>query len=253
MRLIIAAMTGTIIVFTWGFVSWAVLEFWSEDIEFLPTENASAYQSFMGSAGTIPDSGVYVFPARPELADRSEFEDDATYESFQEVATSTWTTETRKGPFLPPEVLNALHEALNQIGYAEPSKKGPFAMKRLADLIEYAPAAAAPPTPTQGAASVPASAAGGPSRNEFRLTGQGRSSAAVAFKQGLVRSSEIERDFKLVRTEGVMLGPSPLHLVYLCTAKSDALEDGPGERGAERRERRGGEGGDDVEDEEHRD
>ena len=41
----------------------------------------------------------------------------------------------------PPEVLNALHEALNQIGYAEPSKKGPFAMKRLADLIEYAPVA----------------------------------------------------------------------------------------------------------------
>ena len=135
-----------------------------------------------------------------------------------------YVTETRKGPFLPPEVLNALHEALNQIGYAEPSKKGPFAMKRLADLIEYAPAAAAPPTPTQGAASVPASAAGGPSRNEFRLTGQGRSSAAVAFKQGLVRSSEIERDFKLVRTEGVMLGPSPLHLVYLCTAKSEALD-----------------------------
>ena len=39
-----------------------------------------------------------------------------------------------------------------------------------------------------------------------------------------MRSSEIERDFKLVRTEGVMLGPSPLHLVYLCTAKSDALD-----------------------------
>lgn len=98
MRLIIAAIAGTIIVFTWGFVSWTVLEFWSEDIEFLPTENTSAYQSFMGSAGSIPDSGAYVFPARPDLGNRSEFEDDATYESFREVATSAWSTETRKGP-----------------------------------------------------------------------------------------------------------------------------------------------------------
>ncbi len=87
MRLIIAAVVGTVIVFIWGVVSWTMLDLWSEQIRDLPGEDATISEI----AKDVPGTGAYVFPARPEVSDSASKDERAEAEQ-------AWLERVRTGP-----------------------------------------------------------------------------------------------------------------------------------------------------------
>ena len=87
MRPIMAAVAGTVVVFLWGFVSWAGLELWSDDLQDLP--NADRLMPEIREA--VPATGAYAFPPRPDLAPDA----DA---SAIEAADRAWVERAEAGP-----------------------------------------------------------------------------------------------------------------------------------------------------------
>ena len=87
MRIIVAAILGTIVVFVWGAVSWTVLDLWGDEIRELPASEALV--SEIGS--TIDEPGAYVFPPMPDPPpDASEEERAALMQA--------WTEASNEGP-----------------------------------------------------------------------------------------------------------------------------------------------------------
>ena len=89
MRTILATILGTLVVFIWGFVTWVVLEIWSEDLqEMSPTASTEIRSSI---EGVIEQPGAYVFPPRPAVADP---DDPAAVAAADEA----WLVDVREGP-----------------------------------------------------------------------------------------------------------------------------------------------------------
>jgi hypothetical protein len=72
-RVFIASIVGAIVVFTWGFIAWAVLDLYKPAIEGLP--NADVVIPVLKA--NVPQTGAYFFP--PEPIDRS---DTAAMEAY---------------------------------------------------------------------------------------------------------------------------------------------------------------------------
>ncbi|MFM1833731.1 MAG: hypothetical protein RLZZ461_2047 [Planctomycetota bacterium] len=87
MRLIIAAIVGTVVVFVWGGLAWMALGIWDDSVENL--RPADAVMAAISENVTEP--GVYVFPPEPEVEDP---DDDAA----MTVATEEWMTRMSEGP-----------------------------------------------------------------------------------------------------------------------------------------------------------
>ena len=79
MRLVIAAVVGTLVVFLWGLISGGGLGLWSSDLRNLPEAQGvmPAIQS------SVPATGSYLFPPRPEVP---EWDDDQARKAWQGVA-----------------------------------------------------------------------------------------------------------------------------------------------------------------------
>ncbi|MAC19312.1 MAG: hypothetical protein CMJ23_06450 [Phycisphaerae bacterium] len=67
MRLVIAAVVGTIVVFLWGFFAGGGLGLWSSELRDLP-EGAEA-QITSAIQSNVPSTGSYLFPPRPPVSD----------------------------------------------------------------------------------------------------------------------------------------------------------------------------------------
>ena len=85
MRIIVAAILGTIVVFVWGTVSWTAFDPWGDGMKDLPRSGVLLPEI----RTTISEPGAYVFPARPDTsADASDEErarlDQAWIESMNE-------------------------------------------------------------------------------------------------------------------------------------------------------------------------
>ena len=62
MRLILASIVGTVIVFAWGGLSWMVMDLWSNDLRELP--NADALMPAIKA--NVGETGAYAFPPMVE-------------------------------------------------------------------------------------------------------------------------------------------------------------------------------------------
>lgn len=89
MRMILASILGTLVVFTWGFATWVVLEIWSDDLREMSPSAATEIRAAID--GTIEESGAYVFPPRPVVEDPGDAEAMAAAEA-------AWLDEVKAGP-----------------------------------------------------------------------------------------------------------------------------------------------------------
>ncbi len=89
MRLIVAAVLGTLVVFLWGFITWVVIELWSDDVRELSPEAAAVVMSSI--EGSIDEAGAYVFPPKPAL-------DDPDDPDAMAAAEEAWMEQVRQGP-----------------------------------------------------------------------------------------------------------------------------------------------------------
>lgn len=83
MRLILASIVGTVIVFAWGGLSWMVMDLWSEDLRELP--NADALMPAIKA--NVGATGAYAFPPLVESEGVS-----------PEEARQAWTEQCAEGP-----------------------------------------------------------------------------------------------------------------------------------------------------------
>lgn len=87
MRIVVAAIVGTIVVFVWGGLAWMALGVWDEDVRNLRPADAV----MTAIAETIDEPGAYVFPPEPEVEDPN----DA---AAMEAATAAWMEKVGTGP-----------------------------------------------------------------------------------------------------------------------------------------------------------
>lgn len=87
MRILIAAVVGTVVVFVWGGLAWMALGVWDDDVENLRPADAV----MTAIADTVTEPGAYVFPPEPEV----ENPDD---EAAMTAATEAWMTAMSEGP-----------------------------------------------------------------------------------------------------------------------------------------------------------
>lgn len=86
-RVLLATLIGAIIVFMWGFVSWAALQLYQDAFPSLPNE--SAVTAMLNE--NLPESGAYIFPGMPEhTPDMTEAEQNAVF--------AEWEARHERGP-----------------------------------------------------------------------------------------------------------------------------------------------------------
>ena len=83
MRIILAAILGTIVVFVWGAVSWIGLDLWDGELRDLPQAEVLMPEI----RATIDQPGAYLFPPMPVMSDETGAEEeDRLLESWKEAA-----------------------------------------------------------------------------------------------------------------------------------------------------------------------
>lgn len=87
MRIILAAILGTLVVFAWGAVSWIALDLWDDELRDLPQADVLMPEI----RGSIDQPGAYVFPPMPVMSD------DIDAEEEQRLM-DAWTEASRQGP-----------------------------------------------------------------------------------------------------------------------------------------------------------
>ncbi|MCP4834303.1 MAG: hypothetical protein GY895_06000 [Phycisphaera sp.] len=87
MRIILAAILGTLVVFAWGAVSWTVLDLWSDDLRDLPKADVLMPEI----RANIDQPGAYVFPPMPVISD------DVAPEREEQLL-EAWAEASRQGP-----------------------------------------------------------------------------------------------------------------------------------------------------------
>ncbi|MFM1833226.1 MAG: hypothetical protein RLZZ461_1542 [Planctomycetota bacterium] len=87
MRLIIAAIVGTVVVFVWGGLAWMALGIWDDSVENLRPADAV----MAAISENVTESGVYVFPPEPEV-------DDPNDDAAMTAATEAWMDRMAEGP-----------------------------------------------------------------------------------------------------------------------------------------------------------
>lgn len=80
-RIILAALSGAVVLFVWGMVSWTVLDWHTATFSTMPDEPAVV----TSLASQLPQSGVYFFPAMPEQGTPEAMDD--------------WAARHRRGPY----------------------------------------------------------------------------------------------------------------------------------------------------------
>lgn len=75
-RTIVAGFVGAIIVFIWGFMAWAMLDLWGNEIRSMPGDGTLEKMI----SEQVPEDGAYYFPGFPDGAEMESAEAEDWYE-----------------------------------------------------------------------------------------------------------------------------------------------------------------------------